>query len=81
MVKNRTHLHSNLSKINSYCRSRRLKSPTVINEKQQRIREQITAKTVELSNRVQILHEKLNEVKNHVQQSKNRLNSLHNYLV
>jgi uncharacterized protein YicC (UPF0701 family) len=80
MAKIQTHLHSNLSKINSYCRNWRQKQPTTINEKQQKIHERINAKTVEFNHQVQTLRKKLDEVKNHVKQTKKRLNSLHQYL-
>jgi hypothetical protein len=80
MGKNQTYLHSNLFKINSYCRSRRRKNPTGISEQQQKIHQQIAAKTVEFFTKVQTLHKKLNEVKNHVKQTKSRLNSLRHYL-
>jgi archaellum component FlaC len=80
MAKIQAHIHSNISKINSYCRNLRQKNTAGINGQQQKILEQINAKTVEFSHKVQTLREKLNEVKDHVRQTKKRLNSLHQYL-
>jgi enterochelin esterase-like enzyme len=79
MAKIQTHLHSNMSKIGSHSKNWRQRHPTAINEQQQKIHEQITKKTIEFYQQAQRLHEKLAEVKNHVKQTKRRLNSLHQY--
>ena len=80
MEKLQSHLHSNLSKVKSYCRNRRQENTmTSISEKQRNVNELIAARTVEFHKKVQTLQKKLTEVKGHVQQTKNRLNSMHQY--
>ena len=80
MEKNRTHVHANILKIKSYCRNRRQENSTSISNQQQKVHQLIMANTVEFHKKVQTLQQKLKEVKEHVKQTKNRLNSLHQYL-
>ena len=70
-----THVRSNISKIKSYGRNRRRENSTVINEQQQRVQQLINAKTLEFQKKVEMIK----EVKKHVRQTRNRLNSFHRY--
>ena len=74
-----THVHSNISKIKSYGRNRRRENSTIINEQQQRVQQLINAKTIEFQKKVEMIQQKMKEVKKHVRQTKNRLNSFHRY--
>jgi hypothetical protein len=80
MERIRTHSHTNVSRIKSYCRNRRQENTTSISDKQQKVCRLITANTLEFHKKVQTLQKKLIAVKEHVKQTKNRLNFLHQYL-
>lgn len=71
------HQHSHISNLKSYCRNRRQTNPAGLSKEQQKIQELITIKTVEFHQKAQLIQMKLNEVKNHVKRTKNRLNNLH----
>lgn len=68
--------HSNVSKINSFCRNRRKENPNKSIEGQQRVQDLISLNTAEFRKKVQTLQMKLNEVKNHVRKTTDRINSL-----
>jgi len=74
------HVHSNLSKIKSYGRNRRQNNTTNISENQQRIQQQVNTNTIEFQKKVEMLQQKMKEVRSHVKQTKNRLNSFHRNL-
>lgn len=74
-----THVHSNISKIRSYGRNRRRENSTIINEQQQRVQQLINAKALEFQKKVEMIQQKMTEVKKHVRQTKSRLNSFQRY--
>ncbi len=74
-----THVHSNISKIRSYGRNRRRENSTIINEQQQRVQQLINAKALEFQKKVEMIQQKMKEVKKHVRQTKSRLNSFQRY--
>jgi len=74
------HQHSHISNLKSYCRTRRQTNPAGLSKDQQKIQALITLKTIEFHKKAQIIQMKLSDVKNHVKQTKNRLNNLHQYL-
>ncbi|HBF39503.1 MAG TPA: hypothetical protein DDW50_19565 [Firmicutes bacterium] len=80
MEKPMCHVHSNLSKIKSYGRNRRQNNTTNISENQQRIQQQVNTNTIEFQKKVEMLQQKMKEVRSHVKQTKNRLNSFHRNL-
>ena len=75
-----THLHSNISKIKSCGRNRRQENSTNLSEQQRRIQQMINAKTIEFQRKVEMLQQKMKEVKSRVSETRKRLNSLHRYL-
>jgi hypothetical protein len=72
--------HSNISKITSFCRNRRRENSTKLTEEQQKIHALISVKTDEFQKKIKNLQLKISEVRNHVRQTKRRLNSLHHHL-
>ncbi len=79
MEKAVTHVHSNISKIRSYGRNRRRENSTIINEQQQRVQQLINAKALEFQKKVEMIQQKMKEVKKQVRQTKSRLNSFQRY--
>jgi hypothetical protein len=80
MEKTISHPHSNIANIRSYCRNRRQTNSNLLSGEQQKVQEAISAKTTEFHEKLKVLQWKLTEVKHHVKQTKNRLNSMRHYL-